>query len=80
MITLEVRISKHKLAQLDHAVHIGNYTMRALREAGIPVQGALGLTWVDDGVMTVKVENDDLVYTWRGEQPLAVKKVEEEIW
>lgn len=84
MITLEVRIPKHKLDHLQHSVHIGNYTMRALRDAGIPVQGALSVIWVDDGELTVRVCDDELVYTWRGETPLItaqhVEEIAEEIW
>lgn len=79
---IEVRISKHKMTQLgNHSVHIGNHTMRALRDAGVPVDGAVGVTWLHDGALTVRTDDEDLVYVWQGDAPL-VKAVEAEaeIW
>lgn len=82
MITLEVRIPKHKLDHLQHSVHIGNHVMKTLREAGIPVQGAMSVTWVDNGVLTVCVRDDELAFTWRGDKPLvaAAPQEDEAIW
>lgn len=38
----------------------------------------MSLTWVADGVLTVCVRDDDLVWVWKGDKPLAVE--EEGIW
>jgi hypothetical protein len=73
---IEVRISKRKLRQLDHEVHIANYTLRELRAAGIPVQGALAVTWLQSGELTISVDDfseDELVYTWVGEKSALVQ-------
>ena len=65
---IEVRISKRKLKELDHEIHIANFTMNALRVAGIPVVGALFPTRVETGVL--QFEDDELsgaevVWTWK---------------
>lgn len=84
MKTIEVRVSKHKIDTHlgGHSVHVGNHTMKALREAGIPVEGAMAITWVSDGELTVTVDDlaDELVYTWKGTKPLVIEVpvVEEE--
>ncbi len=57
---------------------VGNHTMKTLRAAGIPVEGAMTITGMSDGELNVRADDGDLVYTWRGEAPLVVE--EEGIW
>ena len=78
MVSIEVRVPHCKLLQLEHEVHIANYTMQGLRKAGIPVVGALFPKEVENGSLTITNELKDLIFTWVGEQPLV--KAEEEIW
>ena len=51
MKTIEVRISKHKIDThlSGHSVHVGAHVMRELRKAGVPVEGAMTITWLDNG-------------------------------
>jgi len=64
---IEARVTQQKLNQLDHAVHIGNYIMQQLRDAGIPVIGSLFPLSVERGTLSVRtgdLATDDLIYTW----------------
>lgn len=65
--TIEVRVPQRKLAQLNHAVHIGNYLLQQLRAVGVPVTGVLYPLSVERGTLSVKtgdLATDDLIYTW----------------
>jgi hypothetical protein len=68
MNPITVRVSHAKIKSLEHEVHIGNFVLGKLREAGMPVRGNLFLVLPESG--TITVENDDLaddeyVWTWR---------------
>lgn len=79
MTTIEVRIPHHKLLQLEHEVHIANYSARELRKAGVPVDGALFLR-ARNGVLSTTTDVDGLLFTWVGDRPLEQPVEEESIW
>lgn len=63
---IEVRITAARLAKFDSEVHRGMLVLRELRDAGIPVVGALFPLGVKAG--RLEVEYDELVsdeWVWR---------------
>ena len=64
MIT--VRIPARMLEKIEHEVHTGIYTLKQLREAGVPVVGVLWLGSVERGALTVEddLATGDRLYTW----------------
>lgn len=64
MVTITV--TRQQLVVLDHDIHIGNHTLRALREVGVPVIGVLWPMGVESGVLSMRVDSltEDMVWTW----------------
>lgn len=63
---IEVRIPLAVLNRFDNDVHAGVRVLEALREAGVPVRGALFPRGVDTGTLTVTDDAlfEDQVWTW----------------
>jgi hypothetical protein len=64
---IEVRLTPAKLAQLDHEVHIANWVLAQLKEAGAPVIGTL-LPRIVTGTLTIscdEFDTGDYIYRWR---------------
>jgi hypothetical protein len=63
---IEVRIEPKTWVWLDHDVHRGTYLLNKLREAGVPVLGAVWPTGVERGRLTSSTDETfgDLVWEW----------------
>lgn len=67
LLGIVVVVSGSKVAQLEHEIHIANYTMQRLREAGVPVVGAL-FPVATNGKLTLEVDDlatGDMTWTWQ---------------
>lgn len=63
---IKVRISASKIVQLEHDIHIANYVMKQLKEAGIPIVGTV-LPRVETGTLSQSIDEfdtGDWVYAW----------------
>lgn len=64
---IEVRIPALKIVQLEHDIHIVNYVMKQLKEAGVPVTGVV-LPRVATGTLSQTIDEfdtGDWIYRWR---------------
>ena len=64
---IEVRIAAARLAKFDSEVHRGMLVLRELRDAGIPVVGALFPLGVKAGRLEVELDDlasDEWVWRW----------------
>jgi hypothetical protein len=64
---VEVRLTAAKLRELAHDVHIANWVMIKLKEAGVPVEGGL-FPHVTTGTLFItcdEFDTGDRVYRWR---------------
>ena len=65
---IEVRIPTTKLDAFGNEVHANMHVLAALREAGVPATGVLGLRGVENGVLEIECDDlaaDEIVYRWR---------------
>lgn len=60
--TVQLKIAE--LDKLGNEVHIHNFILRFLRDAGIPVQGALSIRGVEYGTLTTSSGAGWITYTW----------------
>jgi hypothetical protein len=66
-MVIEVRVSENKVTQLAHAVHVGNYILRQLKDAGIPMRGTLYPLAPEYGVLEIEADQltgDEIIYRW----------------
>jgi hypothetical protein len=52
----------------DQPILLGVFVVRQLRAAGIPVLGSLWPAGVENGVLSMRVDGNDIVYEWEGEE------------
>jgi hypothetical protein len=70
---ITVRIPKETLRGFGADIHAMLHTLEALKKAGIPVVGSLGVMGVSKGslLMNDRELTDEIVWTWDGEEDLS---------